>query len=255
MSENPYEASHEAAAAPIQRQGFRFPWVSLLAGFCVVVILIGLLLPIRRSAPAAARRMGCSNNLKRIALALRNYESTYQSLPPAYTVDSSGNRLQSWRVLILPFLEEQQLYDSIDLNRRWDDPANAEAGSRMPSVYSCPSTLAESNETTYKAIVTIDSCFPHAEARRLSEITDALYNTAMLIESSPATAVHWMSPNDADIDFVVGFGPETQFAHQSGTHMAFADGAVVFLIDNASESLRRALVSVNGGEDLSETLN
>lgn len=251
MNANPYDPSRQSAESPIQRQSFRFPWVGLIAGVSIVAILVGLLLPATRTARPAARRMQCTNNLKHIALALRNYESMYQSLPPAYTVDSSGNRLHSWRVLILPFLEEQSLYDSIDLTKPWDDPANREFGSKMPSIYRCPSSEMKRDETTYKVILAPDSCFPFAEARRMSEITDALSDTAMVIEASPDTAVPWMSPSDAEFEFVLGFGPETQFSHQSGTHIGFADGDVVFLSGHTSETLRRAIVSVNGGEDLS----
>ena len=71
--------------------------------------------------------MQCANNLKQIALALRNYESVYHALPPAYTVDAEGKPLHSWRTLILPYLEQQALYDKIDLSKPWDDPANKEA--------------------------------------------------------------------------------------------------------------------------------
>ena len=253
MSNNPYEASQHTAAEPTLRQPFRFPWAALLAGMGVCVILVGLLLPATRTAKPAARRMQCSNNLKRIALALRNYHSEFGSLPPAYTVDATGNRLHSWRVLILPYLEEQSLYDSTDRTKPWDDPVNVEAGARMPSIYRCPDNAIESNRTTYQVIVAPDSCFPFADGRRFSEIADGLSDTVMVMETSPAEAVHWISPYDTDMEFVMGFGTETNFAHQSGTHAVFADGAAVFLHDEMDGHARRAIVSVNGGENLFET--
>ncbi len=101
-------------------------------------IAIGLLLPAVQSAREAARRMQCSNNMKQIALALHNYESVYKTLPPAFTVDANGNRLHSWRTLILPFIEQKSLYDNIDLSKPWDDPANAILQTVSIPTYACP---------------------------------------------------------------------------------------------------------------------
>ncbi|MEL7264459.1 MAG: DUF1559 domain-containing protein [Planctomycetota bacterium] len=69
--------------------------------------------------------MACSNNVKQIGLGLANYHASWNSFPPAYTVDANGNRLHSWRTLILPYVEQQPLYDRIDLTKPWDDPAHA----------------------------------------------------------------------------------------------------------------------------------
>ena len=67
------------------------------------------------------------NNLKQIALALLNYEQAHHALPPAYTVDAQGRPLHSWRTLILPYLDQESLYQTIDLSKPWNDPANAKA--------------------------------------------------------------------------------------------------------------------------------
>ncbi len=71
-------------------------------------ILAGLLLPAVQAAREAARRVQCSNNLKQIGLALHNYNAAYKSLPPPYTVDANGQKLHSWRTLILPFIEQKR---------------------------------------------------------------------------------------------------------------------------------------------------
>ncbi len=73
-------------------------------------ILIALLLPAVQAAREAARRAQCQNNLKQIGLALLNYESTFRSFPPAVFTDDHGKPMKSWRVAILPFLEQQALY-------------------------------------------------------------------------------------------------------------------------------------------------
>src|SRR5262245_30030320 len=108
MTANPYESPENPSNLPKQPadQGFSVIRVVMLLG------LLGLLFLIfspRRffsgGARESARRMSCSNNLHNIAIALRNYESVYHCLPPAYTVDAEGKPLHSWRTLLLPFLE------------------------------------------------------------------------------------------------------------------------------------------------------
>ena len=103
MSGNPYESPDTTGAKPAQGTRMRTHWpVKLLAVLGVIVLLAALFLPAVRTSREAPRRMMCSNNLKQIAIALRNYESVYHCLPPAHTVDAEGNPLHSWRTLILP---------------------------------------------------------------------------------------------------------------------------------------------------------
>src|SRR5262245_49759347 len=101
--------------------------VEILVVLAFLALLVALLLPLSRSARPAARRAQCTNNLKQIALALHDYEQEHGALPPAYTVDAAGRPLHSWRTLILPYLEQEKLYQSIDLSKPWNDPANAQA--------------------------------------------------------------------------------------------------------------------------------
>src|SRR5437016_2000216 len=115
-------------AVPKPSSGRRFKFVELLAGLAIFMLLIALLIPATRSsARPAARRAQCVNNLKQIAQALLNYEQAYGALPPAYTVDAKGRPLHSWRTLILPYLEQEPLYRTIDLSKPWNDPANVRA--------------------------------------------------------------------------------------------------------------------------------
>jgi prepilin-type processing-associated H-X9-DG protein len=84
-----------------------------LVVIAVISILIALLLPAVQAARAAARRSSCSNNLKQIGLALHNYESQYGSFPSGAHLQNNRKKGISWRVMLLPFIEQQTLYDEI----------------------------------------------------------------------------------------------------------------------------------------------
>lgn len=135
MHENPYVPQQTVPQPGKQPWS---SWVKVLLGFVVLVLAIALFLPAVRYTQPAAYRMQCSNNLKRIALALHTYESVYKSFPPAYTVDAMGKPLHSWRTLLLPYLEFSHLYDAIDFAKPWNDPANATARNTEKAVFRCP---------------------------------------------------------------------------------------------------------------------
>ena len=142
MTDNPYASPAPVSDTRVLKKRPRITFLRLFLGLAIVFVLVALLFPARRGSREAARRTQCRNNLKQIALALHNYESHYHALPPAYTIDAEGKPLHSWRTLILPWIEQVNLYNSIDLSKPWDDPANAEALNTVPQVcllYTSPS--------------------------------------------------------------------------------------------------------------------
>ncbi len=171
----------------------RFRLLELLTILGIIALLFALLSPAFRSARPAARRAQCVNNLKQIGLAPYNYEQAYNALPPAYTTDAKGRALHSWRTLILPYLEQEPLYRTIDLSKPWDDPANAKALETVVPGYRCPEAKGPPNTTTYLSIVGPNCCLVPNEPRRLSEITDGQASTLMVIEAGEEHAVPWMA--------------------------------------------------------------
>lgn len=245
MSENPYATAGHAGDESRQTKPPR-PWGTVLAVLAIGTLLTFLLLPATRTAREAGRRNTCANNLKQIALALRNYEATYRALPPAYTVDADGKPLHSWRTLILPFLDLEQLYKLIDLSKPWDGPANAAPFKTQIAVYQCPSHPSSPNHTTYLAVVASNGCFRPVEARRLSDITDSHAETLMIVEVRAEQSVHWMSPMDADERLVIGDGLSYRSIHTGGLNAAFVDGSVRYLGPELPAEQRRAMVSIAG---------
>jgi prepilin-type processing-associated H-X9-DG protein len=229
--------------------GGKFGLLHLLAAVGILGLVIAFFLPSLRISGEASRRSQCVNNLKQIALALHNYSSEYNALPPAYTVDAGGKPLHSWRTLILPYLEQQALYKSIDLTKPWNDPANAKAFATTISQYCCPELKLAANNSTYLAIVAPDGCFLPGKSRRLSEITDDRGLTLMVIEASPDQAVPWMAPIDANESYVMGISPRSKLNHVGGLNAAFLDGSVRFLKATFPDAQRRAMITIAGNDN------
>lgn len=183
-------------------------------------------------------------------LALNNYAVAHDGvLPPAYTVDPDGRRLHSWRTLILPYLDLDDLYQTIDLSKPWNDPANAQAFETTLAIFRCPSAYDRpSNRTVYRVSVGPHAFLRPTDPRPIATITDGQASTLAVVEVSPDEAVPWMSPEDTDEAMIEGLGSGSKLQHPGGLNVGFADGSIRFLKAPITQKLRRALISVDGGE-------
>lgn len=125
------------------RRGFTL--VELLVVIAIIGILVALLLPAVQSAREAARRMQCQNHLKQLGLALHNYHDTQLSFPPSIVFDpgqnpeSSDNFRANWIINCLPYIEQQSLYDSFDMNQYISHANNRLARGTELAFMKCPS--------------------------------------------------------------------------------------------------------------------
>ncbi len=212
------------------------------------VVLGALIIPSPRRAREAARRTQCKNNLKKIGLALHNFHDDYGSFPPAYTVDSYGRMLHSWRTLLLPYLEQEQLYRQIDLSKPWYDPVNAAAFDATVEVFQCRSTEMHRNHTIYLGVNGPDCCFRDNIPAALTDIKDGTSNTLMFVEVPQDRTVPWMSPQDADEATILGISKDSKFGHQGGFQVLLGDGAARFISADLDRTTLRALLTISGNE-------
>jgi hypothetical protein len=193
--------------------------------------------------------MMCKNHLRQIALALQSYEAEFGALPPAYTTDEQGRPLHSWRTLILPYLEQQVLYEKIDLSKPWNDPANKVAFETPIYTYQCPSITIPARHTTYLAVVAPGGCFLPTQPRKLADITDSPGLTLMVIEVEAERAVHWMSPEDASEEWLLSLGTVTELPHPGVVQAACVDGFTIPISARSKPEELRALISIAGNDD------
>lgn len=214
-------------------------------------IAVALLLPAVQAAREAARRSQSTNHLKQLGLAMHNYHDINKHFPARASFDSQGKPLLSWRVHLLPFLEQGDLYREFHLDEPWDSPHNRKLIPRMPSVYQNPSAPAKPGMAHYVALVGKGTLFEGSKGRSIAEIRDGTSNTVMLVEVNPDRAVIWTKPEDLPFDPdnpLAGLGK----AHPLGFLVLFCDGSVRFMSEKIDPQLFRFLVEIADGRAVRE---
>ena len=216
------------------------------------------------SVLANAHQAECRRNLQTIVLALHNHHDTYLKFPPLHTVDKDGKPLHSWRVAILPYLEQNDLYKKIRLDEPWDSEYNKQFHSLCPAVFQCPQAafknpaIKRDGLTTYSVIVGKNAWPEGAKPFEFSMITDGTSNTLAVVERQ--TPVCWMDPTQeiTQEDAMLGIGKSEKgigAVHPTGSRQstltAFFDGSVHVLAENLSLESLKGLVTRNGGESFS----
>ncbi len=214
-------------------------------------ILMALLLPAIQSARAAAQRVQSANNLKQIVLALLSYESSNRKFPAHAIFDKQGKPLLSWRVAILPYIEEDALYKQFHLDEAWDSEHNKPLIAHMPRIYMKPASNqaveARSGMTVYLAPVGKGLAFEGDQGLRIADFADGSSNTIIVVEANDDHAVAWTKPDDLEVDLtkpMIGLGA----SQPNGFQAAFVDGHVMNIPATIPAATLKAIFTRNGGE-------
>ncbi|MEX2091811.1 MAG: DUF1559 domain-containing protein [Pirellulales bacterium] len=167
--------------------------------------LKGLMKDATGAALESTRRRQRMDQFKQMAFAMHNYADINKHLAPPAIHDANGRPLLSWRVAILPYLEQDNLYAlyaQFHLDEPWDSPHNLTLVKFFPSNYSDPAhpELAREGKTTYVVPVGPGTVFDTKDGIAFREITDGSSKTIMIVEVPPENAVIWTKPEDWEVD-------------------------------------------------------
>lgn len=201
-------------------------------------------------ARRAALRTAAQGPLNQIALALHNYHDVYGCLPPAVVYDPAGRPMHSWRVLLLPYLEEGDLYQRYDLSQPWDSAKNLVLLDQMPRVYGSPTEEPSTRHTNFMVIRGANTAFPLSGCRRFEEFADGPSNVLLVVESA-RSVTPWTKPQDIDFAAILRGRTNLSAVHWRAPFVVFADTIHAYAVQNrVSEKELQALATITGGESI-----
>ncbi len=225
------------------RNGFTL--IELLVVIAIIAVLIALLLPAVQAAREAARRAQCVNNLKQIGLAMHNYHDTNGSLPPGI----KGCCYGSWQVFILPWVEQQALFNSFNFlgnntknNSAYDTPL------RYGGAFN--TTVTHSHVNAYKCPSDGNNMTPTTAGGPTSHNMVVNFGNTDLDQNTPYFGVPFLGAPFADIGSPL---PDQNVGQNgSGVMMSIANGTFNFsaIRDGLSNTLMTSEVIVGQGGDL-----
>ena len=210
-------------------------------GMILAMIPVLLLLPYVQQLRAEAHL----RNLRTLATALHNYHESMARFPPGAIRDKDGQPLLSWRVAILPFIEQDNLYRAFKLDEPWDSPHNKPLLQHMPKTFRLPGVAPNQQFAThYLGISGPGTLFGAPKGLPMAAITDGTSNTVLVAEA--ANPVPWTKPED--LDFQPGM-PTPKLGTLVGKHaVVFCDGSAKLLPTTIPDQTLRALATIQGGE-------
>ncbi len=242
----------------------------ILAVFCLICLLVVLLMPLVIVPRVNSRRAACFYHLGNVVKTLLAYQDDNGHLPPAYITGENGKPMHSWRVLVLPYLENYALYKVYDFTEPWDGPKNKLLLGMRPPEYTCPSDpsgfASGATETSYVAVVGPNAVWAGEKPQQLADLGNEPSRTIMLIEVANS-GVAWSEPRDFSVETLNVSDSKSPMALAShrvghkeflficdggtGVHVAMADGSVHFLRTDclSGEDLRKVL-AIGGCKDV-----
>lgn len=178
-----------------------------------------------------------------------NYNDSHGHMPPAVVYGKDGQPLYSWRVLLLPYIEQQDLYKQFHLDEPWDSPHNLLLLDRMPMVYAPPprkKSRMPSCHTVCHVFVGKGSAFEDkAELKIPDDFPDGTSNTVLIVEAGPP--VPWTKPEEISYDADAPL-PHLDTLFPDIIRLTLADGSRRHVRKDIGESTLRAAITRNGGE-------
>ena len=220
-----------------------------LIGVPAVLLVLWLGVVTWQQVRDTKHRTACHSHLGRLGLALHSYHDDYGSFPPAFVRGPDGERWHSWRVLLLPYLGQQELYDAYRFDQPWNSEANRSLAAQAPEAYQCPACSSEADRTNYFAIVSRRSMWPAYQTVSLADVRDGGPNTLQLVED-PRNDVVWTAPVDVSpVEVMEGLPVDAPHGGKpmGGRFFQFVDGSTRFLSGTIDRSIVASLITPHYG--------
>jgi hypothetical protein len=230
-------------------------WMLVFAALNVSIVFA--FLPCFGQVRTSPRWSYAQNDVHQVAIALRNYHEANGHLPPAVVRDKDGKALSSWRVLVLPFLEADNLYRQFHLDESWDSPHNKPLSETAPRPYRSFGSQ-EDGLTRIQVLIGPGTAFEDPKLA-WDDFPDGAENTLLVVEA--AEAVPWAKPVDlaySPDEPLPSFGSGAttptlrircrELLWRPGFAIGLADGSGKFIQTASEERLIRAMITRNGGE-------
>ena len=162
------------------------------------------MLPMRDASRAPIRSLVCRNHMEQIVLAMHKYHDDHGGFPPAYVADEDGQPMHSWRVLILPYIEQQALYERYNFDEPWNGPNNSQLANEFATGFRC----FWDRRTSYVLIAGDGTAWADGRAPKLDEFTDGPDKTIILVEVADSN-IPWLEPRDLTLEEAMrGINPD-----------------------------------------------
>jgi hypothetical protein len=249
------------------RDRSRFKIWPLLIALMVIMVLLAILVPLGRHLQQLAEQLACQDNLKQIALGLRNYHDTFKVFPSAICYAGDGTPLHSWRVAISPYLEQWPFFSRYDYREPWNGPNNRQLGDDIPdtwtdksgkpfqavlcpSWYRCPGAPKAQNRwiTNYVMLIDDRPGKPNGPPNLPGSVPPSYdQQSAVLIIEIADSDIHWMEPRDvllSELSMKINDRSKRSLSsYHGGACLAHADGTVQVLDDSTTEVHLREMLS------------
>lgn len=195
----------------------------------------------------AARRTQSANNLKQLSLSMHNYYDVNKGFPPAVIIGPKGHR-HSWRVAVLPYIEQGELYKQYRFDEPWDSPNNTKVMKQMPEVFRHPNDPVGATNTRYLALTGPGTVFSkEGEKASFGDITDGSSNTIMFL--SGESNVPWTKPEDITYDPEKNISMEN-LPFKNGFNASMFDGSVQFFPKDLDPKTLHLMIQSSDGNPI-----
>lgn len=244
------------------KKPLRCPRVALLASlivrawravvFATLFVAFVLVVQLTRPSRDPAMRSDCARNLRVIGEAMRQYHAAYGCFPPAFRADKMGRPMHSWRVLILPYVDDADavaVYTQYRFDEPWSSQHNRQVTVKAPAVFRCPADQSENAAKADYVMITGALGFSTGADSLCDEELLAIASERIAVAEAAHLDIHWAEPRDLRIEEMslqvnAPEVPAIGSYHRFGANVLLCNGAVELLLDSAPAEQVKAMVMV-----------